>query len=235
MLLRLLCLPLNISQLQKVSARATRLRECGSRAARSDVLGRCRSGQSTAEAEAEPALRSCRCFLAIPHLSSSTNRLSELTSPWEQPTASLIHISVLFPDIPVISSSTREEVRAGSAFSSSRQVTYAPVNCSNCTGHEQKRERPHGGDHCTPDEDGGKRNGSTGSDRCPARLFILVTPLSEPGCRRVMSNPVRPATDCLSLNDRIVESIYTQGQINFSHFVPCVPALSLSLSRTAHQ
>lgn len=53
--------------------------------------------------------------------------------------------------------------------------------------------------------------------------------LSEPGCRRVMSIPVRPGADCLSLNDGIVESIYTQGQINFFHSIPCVTALSLSL------
>lgn len=60
-----------------------------------------------------------------------------------------------------------------------------------------------------------------------AHPFILVMLLSEPGCRRVMSTPVRPSAVCLSLNDRIVESIYTQGQINFSHSIPCV-TVSLS-------
>lgn len=60
-----------------------------------------------------------------------------------------------------------------------------------------------------------------------AHPFILVMLLSEAGCRRVMSTPVKPGAVCLSLNDRIVESIYTQGQINFSHSIPCV-TVSLS-------
>lgn len=93
MLLRPLCLPLNISQWQKVSPRAKRLYECGSRAARSDIFEGWRTWRRTAEAEAEPVVHSCQCILAIPHLSGWTNRLSELTSPWERPTASLIHIS----------------------------------------------------------------------------------------------------------------------------------------------
>lgn len=137
MLLRPLCLPLNISQWQKVSPRANRLHECGSTAARSDMFGCWRTGQRAAEAEAEPVVRSCQCFFVIPHLAGWTNRLSELISPWERPTALLIHISVLFPYIPVISSCTRGNSEPEllwrvciCGFSSPPQVKYAHVNCS---------------------------------------------------------------------------------------------------------
>lgn len=56
------------------------------------------------EGTAGCVVHSFQCFLAILHLSGWTNRLSELTSPWERPTASLIHNSLLFLYIPIISS-----------------------------------------------------------------------------------------------------------------------------------
>lgn len=133
MLLRPLCLPLNISQWQKVSPRANRLHECGLRAARSDMFGCWRTGQRTAEAGAEPVVRSCQCFFAIPHLSGWTNRLSELISPWERPTALLIHISVLFPYIPVISSCNREELRARAALACLHLWLFLPPSGKICS------------------------------------------------------------------------------------------------------
>lgn len=115
----LLCpfsLPLNISQWQKVSLHANHLHECGLSTAESDVFGPWRTGQKIAEAKGEPVVRSFWCFLAIPHQSGWTNRLSELTSPWEHHTASLIHISVLFPNIPVIFPCTREKIGVRAAL-----------------------------------------------------------------------------------------------------------------------
>lgn len=93
----------------------------------------------------------------------------------------------------------------------------------------QRSKRVRGCDHRQRDDGISKWIASiTCPDGRMARPFILVMLLSEPGCRRVMSTPVRPSAVCLSLNDRIVESIYTQGQINFSHSIPCVTVLSLS-------
>lgn len=58
--------------------------------------------------------------------------------------------------------------------------------------------------------------------------FILVMLLSEPRCRRVMTTLVRPSTVCLPLNDRNVECVCKEGQINFFHSVLYVSVLSLS-------
>lgn len=55
------------------------------------------------EGKAGRVVHSSQCFLVILHLTGWTNRLSELSSPWERPTASLIHNSLLFPYIPIIS------------------------------------------------------------------------------------------------------------------------------------
>lgn len=58
--------------------------------------------------------------------------------------------------------------------------------------------------------------------------FILVMLLSEPHCRRVMTTLVRPSTVCLPLNDRNVECVCKEGQINFFHSVLYVSMLPLS-------
>ncbi len=63
------------------------------------------------DGKAGRVVHSSQRFLAIPHLTGWTNRLSELTSPWERPTASLIHNSLLFLYIPIISSCTVETLR----------------------------------------------------------------------------------------------------------------------------
>lgn len=52
--------------------------------------------------------------------------------------------------------------------------------------------------------------------------------LSEPCCRRVMTTLVRPNAVCLSLNDRNVECVCKEGQINFFHSVLYVCVLFLS-------
>lgn len=60
-------------------------------------------------------VHSSQCFLVIRHLIGWTKRLSQLTSPWERPTASLIYNSLL-PYIPIISSCTVETLNQPMQF-----------------------------------------------------------------------------------------------------------------------
>lgn len=109
------------------------------------------------EGKAGRVVHSSLRFLAILHLTGWTNRLSELTSPWERPTASLIHNSLLFTYIPIISSCTVETL-SQCCFSVFLCLGFPPVqvykdvqiNANFLSGHEfcRRKKMPQYGGKC---------------------------------------------------------------------------------------